>query len=597
MIRVPLRPLARIIAARTQGHDPDAVEAERRAMQLRLQRARERTRAENRIVMLAVIVALAFGAVGLRMAGMSLSDPATRIAVVANDPLRADRADITDRNGDLIATNTLALSVYVETRQMVDPQAVVEGLSSIFPHLDPQRLSERFAGPGNFHWIAQRVSPEKAQAVRDLGQPGIYFGPRQLRIYPGGNVMSHIVGGTRYERVSAEAAEIIGKAGLELAFERRLSAPETLHTPLALSVDLRLQTAMREVLAQEMERLSAIGASGILMDAHSGEILSMVSLPDFDPNNPPYDAADAEQRLFNRAAQGVYELGSTFKPFQAALALESGVASMDTMIDTKGPLQWGRFRIADVQKMEPEMSLADVIVQSSNVGSARMAQLSGVEAQQVFWRELGLLETTGIELPEAQTARPIVPKRWSELSMMTISFGHGLSVSPLHLATAYAPFANGGYRVTPTLLKGGRVRGERIISPETANTVLAMMRRVVHEDAGTANFADVPGYQVAGKTGSAEKPSPGGGYYEDRVLATFAGIFPASEPRYVLVVTLDEPEVQVGPVIKRTAGWTAAPASARLIRRMVPILGLRPLDGQSTGTEANLMLTGLTTDN
>ncbi|MEL6583060.1 MAG: penicillin-binding protein 2 [Pseudomonadota bacterium] len=591
MIRVPLRPLAKIIAARAQGEDPDVEEAERRARNLRKARTRERKRAENRLVIVATIMAVAFGAVGLRMASMSLTDPASTVRAASAELLRADRADIVDRHGAVLATNAPATSVYVETRQMVDRARVAEGLGEIFPWLDAATLTRRFEGAGNFHWIAHRVSPEQAQAVHDLGQPGVFFGPRQVRVYPAGAAASHIVGGARFERVSAEAAEIIGKSGLELAFNERLSSPGETAEPLRLSLDLRLQSAMREVLASEMARQTAIGASGIFMDAHTGEILAMVSLPDFDPNDPPYGREGGDAQLFNRAAQGVYELGSTFKPFQAAIAMEAGAATPETLIETQGPLRWGRFRISDIHQMDPEMPLADVIVQSSNVGTARLAQLTGIEAQQRYLARLGLLTTTGVELPEARTARPIYPANWSELSMMTISYGHGISVSPLHLAAAYAPFANGGHMVQPTLLAGEGDLGERVISEETAAQILEMMRRVVDEPAGTANFAAVPGYAVAGKTGTAEKPSASGGYDEDKVISTFAGVFPADDPRYVLVLTLDEPEVQVGRVTKRTAGWTAAPASARLLRRLVPILNMRPAREVPSGAPASLLFT------
>ncbi|MGB0498735.1 MAG: peptidoglycan D,D-transpeptidase FtsI family protein [Rubricella sp.] len=594
MIRVPLRPLARIITAREQGRDPDLEEAERRASALRARRARERSRSANRLVMVAGVIALAYGAVATQMTDLALSTPEPLRSAHSADELRNARADIVDRNGMVLATNLPVASLFAESRQMVDPLAAAEGLARVFPDLDADTLYERFTGPGNFHWIRDTISPEEAQAVHDLGQPGLFLGDREMRIYPAGRPVAHLIGGARFERLSADGAEIIGIAGVEHGFESRLSDPGSLAEPLALSIDLRVQAAMRDVLVEEMERFDARGAAGILMDPHTGEIVAMVSLPDFDPNDRPLASGYAgDSPLFSRAAQGVYELGSTFKPFQAAIAMEAGVATPSTMIDTRAPLRWGRFAINDVHRMGPELSLHDVIVRSSNVGTARLAQLTGIDAQRAFFQRLGFLEPTGLELPEAGTARPILPERWSEISMMTISYGHGLSVSPVHLAAGYAAIANGGLRVEPTLVAGARPPGEesRVMREQTTAALRAMMRDVVAIPEGTANFAEVPGFEVAGKTGTAEKPV-GGGYAEDAVISTFAGFFPASDPAYVLVVTLDEPEDRSGPVVRRTAGWTAAPASANVIRRIAPILGLRPRDAAPMADPDGVTLVG-----
>ena len=593
MIRIPQRALARIITAREQGHDPDVEEAERRAAALRIAKTKERRRAETRLVLVAAVIGIAFSGVSLRMAGTTFSAPDGPAWLVSGEALRSARADIVDREGRVLATTIPAASVYVETRQMVDKLAVARGLAGIFPEHKAEELLARFEGRGNFHWIRKRISPEQRQAVHDLGEPGVFFGERVARVYPSGPEMGHILGGVHDERVSAHAAELKGIAGLELAFDDRLADPDQLGTPLALSIDLQLQTAMREVLQAERARLTAKGAVGVLMEAETGDVLSMVSLPDFDPNDRPDGRRGADAVLFNRAAQGVYELGSTFKPFAAALAIEEEVATPETMIDTGTPLRWGGFPIRDIHRMDPEMSLADVIVQSSNVGTARLAQATGTPAQQRFLGELGLLSPTSLELPEARTARPLLPPRWSELSTMTISYGHGISVSPLHLAAAYAPFANGGYMVEPTLVAGERGKTQRVMSEDTATDVLEMMRRVVAEEAGTANFAHVPGYEIAGKTGSADKPAPGG-YDRTKVIATFAGVFPASDPRYVLVITLDEPTFVRGDLVKRTAGWTAAPASARMIRRLAPILDMRPITPTpNRGTPSSLILTAM----
>ncbi len=300
--------------------------------------------------------------------------------------------------------------------------------------------------------------------------------------------------------------------------------------------------------------------------------------PDFDPNDrprPPTEGAPDDSPLFNRAAQGVYELGSTFKIFTAAQAMELGLVNANTMINTKGPLRWGKHKIRDFHNYGKELSVHKVIVKSSNIGTARMAQMIGSKRQREFLDSMGLLERTPLEILESRGSTPLLPKNWSEISTMTISYGHGISVSPLHLAAGYAAIANGGTRINPTLIKqDGPQYGPRVMRAEVAAASRAMLRAVVTE--GTASFGEVKGYAVGGKTGTADKPKPRGGYYKDKVIATFASMFPAYDPKYVLIVTLDEPETFIAGETRRTAGWTAVPVAAEMIHRVAPLLGLRP---------------------
>jgi cell division protein FtsI (penicillin-binding protein 3) len=390
-----------------------------------------------------------------------------------------------------------------------------------------------------------------------------------------------------------DSAEVIGVAGVEKFFDDRLRDPARQHEPVALSIDLTVQATMEEVLQGGMTMMNAKGAAGILMNVHTGEIVAMASLPDFDPNQrPPVatsgDAGDSP--LFNRAIQGVYELGSVFKIFAVAQAMDLGLVNPETLIDTAGPLTWGRFRINDFHNYGAQNTVTEVIVKSSNIGTAHIALMIGAERQEQFLRSLGLLEATRVEMTEARTGRPLLPRQWSEISLMTISYGHGLSTSPLHLAAAYATLANGGLTVTPTLVRQDDFTpGPRVMSEQAANHSVSMLRQVVSR--GTATFADVPGYEVGGKTGTADKPRPSGGYYDDKVIATFAGMFPADDPQYVIVVSLDEPVETSGTEPRRTAGWTAVPVAAELIRRAAPLLGLRPevevASGDGVGPSAN----------
>ncbi|MFB9149441.1 peptidoglycan D,D-transpeptidase FtsI family protein [Roseovarius ramblicola] len=578
MIRTPLRPLARILDARRRGENPDAIERENLRLRREEMRDRDRRRAEGRLLVLAGLFLAGFTVIGGQMAVLARSEPSEPRTGATGARILTQRADITDRQGRVLATNFDTHSLYAQPHRMIDPAGAAAKLAEIFPDLDAGRLTRDFTGKRKFLWIRRTLSPEQKQAVHDIGEPGLLFGPREMRLYPGGRLAAHVLGGAGFGDEGVSAAEVIGVAGLEKALDARLRDPARAHEPLRLSLDLSVQAAMEKVLSGGLHIMNAKGAAGILMDAASGEIVALASLPDFDPNTrpaPPTQGSPDDSPLFNRAVQGVYELGSTFKTFTIAQALERGQVTPETMINTESPLTWGKYRIRDFHDYGREMSVTKVLVKSSNVGTARIATEIGAERQQAFLRTLGLLDPVPLEITEAGGSQPLLPPNWSEISTMTISYGHGLAISPLHLAAAYATVVNGGRRVTPTLLRNAdRAPGPRVLSETTSATMRDLLRRVVTE--GTASLAEVPGYAVGGKTGTADKPKPGGGYYEDRVIATFAGMFPAHDPRYVIVVTLDEPVETSGEKPRRTAGWTAVPVAAEIIRRTAPLLGLRP---------------------
>ena len=578
-IRRPLRPLTRILKARARGVDPDLIEAEERAARLRKQRTREKRRAELRLGLMASVFGLSFLAVAGKMGMVALEEPVEPPSRGQAVAIINQRANIVDRNGAILATNLRTASLYATPQDMADPLGAVDGLMAIFPDLEEDQLLRQFTGNRKFVWIKRKLSPEQQQAVLDLGEPGLKIGPRELRLYPNGAFAAHILGGTRFGVEGVRSAELVGTAGVELEFDDYLRNPENDGNPLQLSIDLTVQSAMRRVLEGGMRLMNAKAATGVLMEADTGRIISMVSLPDFDPNHrpsPPVSGDPADSPLFNRAAQGTYELGSTFKIFTAAQAIESGTATADTILNTANPLIWRNFKIRDFKDYGSRLSLRDVIVYSSNVGVARLAASMGDEAQQAFLRQLGLMERLPIELPESRRSAPLLPPRWSEISTMTISYGQGIAVTPVHLAAGYAAMVNGGLRVTPTLLNEVELptEADRVISESTSYAMRDMLRQVVVR--GTASLGEVEGYEVGGKTGSADKPNPQGAYYEDKVIGTFASAFPMSDPKYVLVVSLDEPEIAVLGEDRRTAGWTAVPVSAEIIRRIAPLLGLRP---------------------
>jgi cell division protein FtsI (penicillin-binding protein 3) len=579
MIRTPLRPLARVLEARAKGENPDAIERENLRLRHEEMRDRARQRAEGRLLMLGVFFVCAFAMVGGRMALLAASVPSEPRASAAGADIQALRADIVDRQGRILATNLETFSLYAQPPLMVDPAHAATELARIFPDLDRDRLLRDFTGERKFLWIKRRLSPEQQQAVHDIGDPGLLFGPRDMRLYPNGRLAAHVLGGAGFGREGVHAAEVIGVAGVERQFDEKLRDPARAGEPLALSLDLTIQAATEEVLAGGMRLLNAKGAAAVLMDVHTGEVVAISSLPDFDPNDrpqPPAQGRPDDSPLFNRVVQGTYELGSTYKIFTVAQALELGMVNPDTIINTQSPMTWGRHRISDFRNYGPELTVSKVIEKSSNVGTARMAIEIGGERQREFLGRLGLLEATKFEMVEARGGKPLLPARWSELSTMTISYGHGVSATPLHLAAAYATLVNGGTRIEPTLLKqNGPQFGERIISERTSAQLRRMLRLTVSQ--GTASFGEVPGYAVGGKTGSADKPRRDGrGYEKDKVLSTFAAVFPAHDPKYVLVVTLDEAVETSGSEPRRTAGWTAVPVAAEVIRRVAPLLGLRP---------------------
>ena len=581
MIRTPLRPLARILSARQKGENPDTIERENLRLRHEEMRDKSRARAEVRLLFLSLGFLAAFTTIGARMGLLAATEPMEPRSAAAGAQILATRADITDRNGRILATNMQTNALYAQPRDMVDPGRVARELAKIFPEIDPVALERRLTDGRSFLWIRRVMSPEQMQRVHEIGDPGLLFGPREMRLYPNGQLAAHVLGGASFGAEGVSSAEVIGTAGIEKALDARLRDPEQAGEPLQLSIDLTLQAAVEEILGTGMTMLNAKGAAAILMDVRTGEILSLASLPSFDPNdrpNPLVKGDPGDSPLFNRAVQGVYELGSTFKIFTVANALNLGLLEPETMVDANAPKRWGRFTIKEFQNKNygPLLSVNDVIAKSSNVGTANIALMVGAERQAAFFQSLGFFEPTQVELVEAPGAKPIVPKRWPDITTITTSYGHGISASPMHLAVAYAAIANGGVRVTPTLLHGGVPQnGPRVMSAETARASIGMLRTVVEH--GTATLGNVPGYQVAGKTGTAEKPNKSGGYDTDKVVNTFASMFPADNPQYVLVVTLDEPVETTGREPRRTAGWTAVPVAGEIIRRAAPLLGLRPV--------------------
>ena len=477
-----------------------------------------------------------------------------------------ERADIVDRGGVLLATNLNTASLYANPKLILDPGDAAWKLVGVLPELSYASVRAKLTSGRGFVWIKRNLTPRQQYAVNRLGLPGFAFQTEQRRIYPQGRLLAHVLGFTGIDNQ--------GLAGIEKSFDVQLGEQRLAgQGPLALSLDVRVQHALRDELAGAVARYRAEGGAGLVLDAKSGEVLALVSLPDFEPNQIAASAGDAR---FNRATLGVYELGSVFKIVTMALALDSRTVDLTDTYDATKPIRIARYVIRDFHAKKRWLSVPEIFVYSSNIGAARMALDVGAAAQRKFLDKLGLLSRASIELPEV--GLPLYPSKWRDVNTMTIAFGHGIAVSPLQLASAVAAVVNGGVLVPATLIKreeGPLVRGRRVISPETSTTIRRLLRLVV--ELGTGKKASAEGYLVGGKTGTAEKVGAQG-YRRRALVSSFVGAFPMTAPRYVVLALLDEPHGDEESFGFATGGWTAAPVVGRVIARIAPILGVAPVD-------------------
>jgi cell division protein FtsI (penicillin-binding protein 3) len=519
----------------------------------------------GRMFFLAIAFCAAFVVVGGRLVevmAMQASDgPMAQSTTAA--PL--GRADIVDRNGLLLATNLPTASLYAEPRRVIDPVEAANHLIGVLPELDRDDLIAKLSTERGFVWVQRNLTPRQQADIHALGIPGIAFMREERRVYPQGGLTAHVVGFTDIDRQ--------GLAGIEAHFDSELqSRAAEDDEPLELSIDLRFQQIVREELAAAIEKFSAIGGAGLILDVRTGEVVAMVSLPDFDANRPMGGDPDA---LFNRATLGVYEIGSIFKVFTAAMALDAGVVNMTSGYDASNPIQIARFTIRDYKPKNRWLSLPEILVYSSNIGAAKMALDVGAEGQQAFLRRIGLLSETQVEMPER--GQPMYPATWREINTMTIGFGHGIAVTPVQAAAAFAAMVNGGTLYQPTLLRWNSDDprpGVQVISRETSDKIRLLTHLVVLY--GSGRNAQVPGYLIGGKTGTAEKLDSRGGYNEDRLLSSFMGAFPIDDPRYVVMVMVDEPNGIPETYGYATAGWVAAPTAGNIIARIGPLAGIAP---------------------
>ncbi|WP_419815448.1 peptidoglycan D,D-transpeptidase FtsI family protein [Glacieibacterium sp.] len=526
-------------------------------------------RARHRLVIGGMVFAAGIAGLALRLGDLALlhDRPTTTASTLAM--LAPKRGDILDRNGNELARSFEAFAISVAPRKLVgDPKLLARRLAAIIPEKSEAQIYAELVHPGVFRYISRRVLPSQAKAINDLGEPAITLEREPERLYPNLSLGAHALGYTDIDDG--------GMYGMEKALDRRLADVATRGTPVQLAMDMRVQQAVESELGAAMTEFRAIGAAGIVMDVHTGEVVALASLPNFNPNAAGH--SDDNSR-FNRTTMGVYELGSTFKALTIAMSLDSGfIHSMGQKYDATAPIHIGRFTIHDDRghELRKWATIPEIFIHSSNIGTAHMAAELGAVKQRAYLDQLGFLNPVQVELPERGRTLYPASNNWGEIATMTVGFGHGVAVSPLHLATAYTALVNGGILHPATMLKiqpGAPVPGKRVFTEATSDKMRALLRLVV--TSGTGRKANTPGYRVGGKTGTAEK-AQGGRYAKHALVSTFASAFPMDAPRYVVIAMLDEPHGNAKTGGFATAGMVSAPIVEKIVARIGPILGVRP---------------------
>ncbi|MEC7743348.1 MAG: penicillin-binding protein 2 [Pseudomonadota bacterium] len=522
-------------------------------------------------------IALGFAFVALlalvRIAYLGASDHGAR-GTSLEEALLPPRGEIADRNGVPLARAFPAYALWFNptalgedgTPLVNEPEEVAARLKAIFPDLDESRVAAQFAA-GKQGYIRRRVLPEEANRVQEIGELALEMPMENDRHYPQGSMAAHVLGYV--------AADGKGRVGMEQVLDKHLSDPNTRGTPVSLSIDSRVQGALEDELRRGMKLVQAQGGAGIVLDVDTGEVLALASLPEFDPNKID---ARGQKLMFNRVTNQVYELGSTFKPLSVAAAIDAGVVRNLGRRWDASPVKVGRFSIKDSHSMGADLNVVEALIHSSNTVTARVADELGPERMRRTMIDLGMNERPYIELPAK--GFPIWPgEKWPRLRSMTVGYGHGIAVTPLHLASAYAAMVNGGIWRPATLKKlgpGEAPKGRRVFKASTSSRMRQLLRAIAVY--GTGKNADAPGYRVGGKTGSAEKPGGSAGYRKTALVSTFAAAFPMDRPRYVVIAMLDEPRGTLASSYQRTAAWNAAPIVGRLVPRIGPLIGVRPDD-------------------
>jgi len=531
------------------------------------------------------IAAIAFGVVYLAIVGRlvqyAVAPGAETAAEVAQTVAAISRPDIVDRNGMVLATDVKVASLYAEPKNIIDVDEAVDLLRQALPDLDEKDLQAKLSTKRGFVWIKREISPREQVAIFRLGIPGVGFVTENKRVYPNGPEVSHILGFADVDNKGIAGIEKYLDTSGKTAEAAAAAAKGGRLPPVRLALDLKVQHAVRDELVAGMTKFKAIAASAAIADVRTGEIISLVSLPDYDPNTPS-DALKPD--AINRVNVGVFEMGSTFKALTLAMGLDSGKVNLMSRFDARAPLRYGRFLIHDFHATHRILNVPEIFVHSSNIGTARIALAMGIDAHKAFLKKMGQLDRLKTELPES--SRPIFPSKWGELNTITIAFGHGIAIAPIQSVMAVSALVNGGYLVKPTFLhrtvEDAKAASPQVIQPKTSVEMRYLMK--LNAEKGSAKKADIPGYRVGGKTGTAEKVV-NGRYSKTKNLTAFTGVFPMDDPKYMLLVVLDEPKALPETHGFSTSGWNAVPVGGHMVERVAPLLGVTPDYNAPSATE------------
>ncbi|MBE7184913.1 MAG: penicillin-binding protein 2 [Methylobacterium mesophilicum] len=523
----------------------------------------------TRVVLIATVFFGVYAVIGGRLVYYGMATPEEPAGPASR--VTASRPDIVDRNGEVLATDIKTASLFAEPKRIVDVDEVVEKLSTVLPELKHEQTYNKLKTKQGFVWLKRQLTPKQQADIMALGLPGIGFRSEKRRFYPGGETASHILGLTNVDNKGIAGLEkYVDEQGLADLQASGLAMPRDLQ-PVKLSIDNRVQHIVRDELVQAVSKYKAIAAGAVVLNAKTGEVVALASVPDFDPNNP-FNALDKDR--FNRMTAGVFEMGSTIKSFTTAMALDSGKMTLNSTVDASRPITIGRQTIRDFHGKGRVLSVPEVFIYSSNIGSAKEADVVGIEGHREFLQRMGLLSRLQTELPEIAT--PTEPKVWKKVHSITISFGHGMSTTPLQTAVGAAALVNGGKLIPPTFLPRTQAEADsvarQVVSAKTVEDMRYLYR--LNAEVGSGKRAEVPGYRVGGKTGTAEKVV-NGRYSKDKKFNAFLAAFPMDDPTYVVLSIIDEPQPEK-PGMPATAGLNAAPIVSNIIRRSANFLGVSP---------------------
>jgi cell division protein FtsI (penicillin-binding protein 3) len=531
--------------------------------------------AKNRVgIMICGFVAF-YAVVGGRLVQYGMEQPEVVSSISPADRLMASRPDLLDRNGEVLATDIRTVSLFAEPHRIVDVDEAIEKIRTVLPDLDSRGTYQKLRSNSRFQWLRRQLTPRQQSQILALGIPGIGFRPEKRRFYPGGPTASHVVGHVNIDNRGVAGMErYVDNQGLADLTALGMTTNQAME-PVNLSIDLRVQAIVRDVLMEWIKKTSAIGAGAVVLDATTGEVIAMASAPDYDPNNP---VEGAKEGWLNRMSNGTFEMGSTFKSFTVAMGLNAGLINLNSSLDATKPIRIGGFTIKDFHGKNRVLTVPEVFRYSSNIGTGKIADMVGIDAHKQFLTELGLLSKMQTELPEV--AQPSQPRTWKKINSITISFGHGVSTTPLQTAVAGAALVNGGKLIQPTFLPRTKEQADlvakQVLTPRSSNDMRYLFQ--YNGEVGSGRNAQVAGFNVGGKTGTADKVV-NGRYASDKNFNAFLGAFPMDNPRYVVLTFIDEPRTDKGNGAA-LAGHTAAPMVSEIISRSAAMLGVKPKFGQ-----------------